>query len=34
MVMTVAFELGGRKLIALNGGPEFTFRSGTPPREL
>jgi predicted 3-demethylubiquinone-9 3-methyltransferase (glyoxalase superfamily) len=25
MVMTVEFELNGQKLIALNGGPEFTF---------
>jgi predicted 3-demethylubiquinone-9 3-methyltransferase (glyoxalase superfamily) len=25
MVMTVEFELNGHKLIALNGGPEFTF---------
>ncbi|MCH0540518.1 VOC family protein [Streptomyces sp. MUM 203J] len=25
MVMTVEFELDGQRLIALNGGPEFTF---------
>jgi predicted 3-demethylubiquinone-9 3-methyltransferase (glyoxalase superfamily) len=25
MVLTVEFELNGHKLIALNGGPEFTF---------
>jgi predicted 3-demethylubiquinone-9 3-methyltransferase (glyoxalase superfamily) len=25
MVMTVSFELDGRRFIALNGGPEFTF---------
>ena len=25
MVMTVSFELDGRKFTALNGGPEFTF---------
>ena len=25
MVMTVAFELDGRKFVALNGGPDFTF---------
>src|SRR5688572_3553293 len=25
MVMTVEFELNGQRLIALNGGPEFTF---------
>jgi predicted 3-demethylubiquinone-9 3-methyltransferase (glyoxalase superfamily) len=25
MVMTVEFELDGQKLIALNGGPDFTF---------
>ncbi|MBA2332159.1 MAG: VOC family protein [Actinobacteria bacterium] len=25
MVMTVAFELDGRRFVALNGGPEFTF---------
>ncbi len=25
MVLTVEFELNGQKLIALNGGPEFTF---------
>jgi predicted 3-demethylubiquinone-9 3-methyltransferase (glyoxalase superfamily) len=25
MVMTVAFELDGQPLVALNGGPEFTF---------
>jgi predicted 3-demethylubiquinone-9 3-methyltransferase (glyoxalase superfamily) len=24
-VMTVSFELGGQKFVALNGGPEFTF---------
>jgi predicted 3-demethylubiquinone-9 3-methyltransferase (glyoxalase superfamily) len=24
-VMTVSFELNGRKFVALNGGPEFTF---------
>jgi predicted 3-demethylubiquinone-9 3-methyltransferase (glyoxalase superfamily) len=24
-VMTVSFELGGQKFLALNGGPEFTF---------
>ena len=24
-VMTVTFELGGQKFVALNGGPEFTF---------
>jgi predicted 3-demethylubiquinone-9 3-methyltransferase (glyoxalase superfamily) len=23
--MTVSFELGGQKFLALNGGPEFTF---------
>jgi predicted 3-demethylubiquinone-9 3-methyltransferase (glyoxalase superfamily) len=25
LVMTVAFELDGRKFVALNGGPDFTF---------
>ena len=25
LVMTVAFELDGQKLVALNGGPDFTF---------
>jgi predicted 3-demethylubiquinone-9 3-methyltransferase (glyoxalase superfamily) len=25
MVMTVSFELDGQKLVALNGGPDFTF---------
>jgi len=25
MVMTVAFQLDGQKLVGLNGGPEFTF---------
>jgi predicted 3-demethylubiquinone-9 3-methyltransferase (glyoxalase superfamily) len=25
MVMTVSFELGGQKFVALNGGPDFTF---------
>ena len=25
MVMTVAFELDGQKLVALNGGPDFSF---------
>ena len=25
MVMTVSFELDGQELMALNGGPEFTF---------
>jgi predicted 3-demethylubiquinone-9 3-methyltransferase (glyoxalase superfamily) len=25
MVMTVTFELGGQRFVALNGGPEFTF---------
>jgi predicted 3-demethylubiquinone-9 3-methyltransferase (glyoxalase superfamily) len=25
MVMTVTFELDGRRFVALNGGPEFTF---------
>ena len=25
MVMTVSFELDGKKFLALNGGPEFTF---------
>jgi predicted 3-demethylubiquinone-9 3-methyltransferase (glyoxalase superfamily) len=25
MVLTVAFELDGQKLVALNGGPDFTF---------
>jgi len=25
MVMTVAFELDGRRLVAINGGPELTF---------
>jgi predicted 3-demethylubiquinone-9 3-methyltransferase (glyoxalase superfamily) len=25
MVMTVTFELDGRKFVALNGGPEYTF---------
>ncbi len=25
MVMTVSFELDGRRFVALNGGPEFTF---------
>ena len=24
-VMTVSFELGGRRFVALNGGPDFTF---------
>lgn len=27
-VMTVAFELDGRKFVALNGGPHFTFTDG------
>ena len=25
MVMTVTFDLGGQRFVALNGGPEFTF---------